>query len=51
MKCIIENCKEKAKYNYKNYFNPAYCNIHCNKDMKNFESYSIKKIFYNLLKK
>ncbi len=33
MKCIIVGCTEKANYNYKNYYNPAYCYAHSTSDM------------------
>jgi hypothetical protein len=55
MKCRIVGCKEKAKYNYINNHNPAYCYTHSTSDMENkikniiidtidFISYGIEKI-------
>lgn len=38
-KCIINNCIEKASYNYKTCYNPAYCYKHKEKDMIKFGSY------------
>ena len=54
MKCIIVDCKEKAKYNYNNNYNPAYCYKHSTYDMenksKNIVIDSIDFIFYGIEK-
>ena len=44
MKCIIKSCLEKANYNYKTNFNPAYCFKHKTPDMKKFGWYTFEDI-------
>jgi hypothetical protein len=55
MNCKINNCLEKANYNYKTNHNPAYCYRHSTKDMIKIENnYTVDDIleiiFYGLEK-
>ena len=54
MKCAIYWCYEKANYNYKTNFNPAYCHKHKTSDMKKFGSYTFQDItdiiYYKIFK-
>lgn len=44
MKCVIRGCFEKANYNYKTNFNPAYCHKHNTPDMKKIGSYTFQDV-------
>jgi hypothetical protein len=54
MKCVIRGCFEKANYNYKTNFNPAYCHKHNTSDMKKIGSYTFQDmtdiIIYKIFK-